>query len=139
MPQTERMPDTNVELVRGAYEHFIETGEPLWAVFAPDFVLEMSTYTGWPEKPEYHGHQEVRDFLEGWIGTWDDYSLEVEDLRGAGDEVVGLVRQSGTAKASGARTEMVFAHLWTVSGGTLTRLRMYADRREALEAAGLRG
>jgi hypothetical protein len=33
---------------------------------------------------------------------------------------------------------MVFAHFWTFRGDLAVRAEMYADRDEALEAAGLR-
>jgi ketosteroid isomerase-like protein len=33
---------------------------------------------------------------------------------------------------------MHFAHVWTFRDGLIARMEMYADRSEALEAAGLR-
>jgi hypothetical protein len=42
---------------------------------------------------------------------------------------------------SGDRNEtpwMHFAHVWTFRDGLIARMEMYADRSEALEAAGLR-
>jgi hypothetical protein len=46
--------DENVEVVRNALEHFAATDEFL-GVIAPDFVWDMGTYEGWPDKPEFHG------------------------------------------------------------------------------------
>ena len=79
----------------------------------------------------------MQGFLEDWTGAWDDWKLELDALHDAGDRVVALVRQHGRSKTAGLPVEMSFAQVWTLRGGKQTRMDMYSDRAEALEAAGL--
>jgi ketosteroid isomerase-like protein len=46
--------------------------------------------------------------------------------------------QHGRGKGSGVEVEARYALLYDVHGGKITRLAMYADQAQALEAAGLR-
>ena len=56
------MSQENVELVRERNEHFVATGEVEDDWFEPDFVWDMSTFAGWPEKQEYLGVNGYRQF-----------------------------------------------------------------------------
>jgi ketosteroid isomerase-like protein len=127
----------NVERTRRGYQHFIRTREPLGEDMAPDFVWDMSTFRGWPERKLYDGADGMREFIADWTDAWDEWRLEVIELKDAGDEVVAIVHQSGRSKTTGLEVEMDFAQLWTFEGGKQKRMRMYADPHEALRAAGL--
>jgi ketosteroid isomerase-like protein len=127
----------NVEIVRRGYESFLATGEPTVDLQAPDFVWDMSTFGNWPEQQEYAGPEGVREFLNDWVGAWEDWKLEVRELIDAGDDVVAIVHQSGRSKTTGLEVDMDFAQVWTVKDGLQTRMRMYADPDEALRAVGL--
>ena len=128
---------TNVEIVRDGYEHFAATGDLRVALFAPDFVWDMSHFSGWPEQQTYEGVEGARAFLRTWIGAWDDWQLEVKSLHDAGDQVLAVMQQSGRSKATALRLEMTFAQLWTVRDGLQVRMDMYSDTAEAMRAAGL--
>jgi ketosteroid isomerase-like protein len=130
------MSTENVQRLRRAYENFAATGE-LSGNFAPDFVWDMSTFRDWPERQTYEGVDGARQFLADWIGAWEDWELEVEQLVDAGDQVVAVLRQSGRSKATGLPIDMRFAQLWTLENGVQTRMRMYAEPEEALRAAGV--
>ena len=128
----------NVEIVRRGYEEFLATGELVERIMAPEFVWDMSTFHGWPERQTYEGVEGTREFLADWVGAWEDWRLEVRDLVDAGDDVVAIVHQSGRSKATGLEVDMDFAMVWTMEDGKQTRMRMYADPEEALRAVGLR-
>ena len=128
----------NVEIIRRGYEEFLSTGELAERITAPEFVWDMSTFHGWPERQTYQGVEGTREFLADWVGAWEDWRLEVRDLVDAGDDVVAIVHQSGRSKATGLEVEMDFAMVWTMEDGKQTRMRMYADPDEALRAVGLR-
>jgi uncharacterized protein len=132
------MSQENVELARRGHEHFKVTGEIPPELVDPDFVWDMSTFRGWPERRTYPGLEGAAQFLANWIDTWDEWELELEELRDGGDSVVAIVRQRGRSKASGLPTEMQFARVYTVGGGKYLRMEMYATPAEALEAVGLR-
>jgi ketosteroid isomerase-like protein len=128
----------NVEIVREGYERFRIEGRFVAELVTPDFVWDMSNFRGWPEQQVYEGPEEAQRFIEEWGGAWDDWELEVDTLHDAGEKVVALIRQRGRSKATGLPVEMTFAQVWTLSDGRQTRMDMYSDQSEALEAAGLR-
>jgi ketosteroid isomerase-like protein len=71
-------------------------------------------------------------------GTWDDYRLDVEELRDAESSVVAVMRERGRGKGSGAPFEQRLAQVWTFHRGRIIRWELFPDRAAALEAAGLR-
>jgi ketosteroid isomerase-like protein len=64
--------------------------------------------------------------------------VELEELIETGDEIVAVIRLRGEGPLSGIPLEGQFSHVWQVAGGTVQRLRVYATKQEALEAAGPR-
>lgn len=99
----------------------------------------MSKFGGWPERQTYPGIEGARQFLADWSESWEDWEVEpLDDLRDAGDRVVGSYRQRGRAKATGMPLEMDFAQVWIFRDDKVIRMEMYASAQEALEAVGLR-
>jgi ketosteroid isomerase-like protein len=131
------MSEENVAIVREGFERFAATGEIAPDLATDDFVWDMSNFHGWPEQQVYEGPDGARDFLSVWLEAWEDWELEVEALRDAGDQVVALVRQRGTSKAAGMPVEMSFAQVFTLRDGKQSRMDMYSDRDEAFAATGL--
>ena len=131
------MSEENIEIVREGYERFVATGELAADLATDDFVWDMSNFHGWPEQQVYEGVDGTRGFLSAWLEAWEDWQLELESLHDAGEKVVALVRQRGTSKAAGMPVEMSFAQVWTLRERKQSRMEMYSDRNEALEAAGL--
>lgn len=131
------MQQTNTEIVRDAYEHFISTGTPDVRVIAADYAWDMSTFRGWPEQQVYEGIEGQERFLTEWLAPWEDWVLEAESFHEAGDKVVAVMQQRGRSKTSGLQVDMRFAQVWTLHDGKIARMEMYADPDEALEAVGL--
>ena len=127
----------NLESLERGYDHYIDTGDFLEEQVHPDFVWDMSTFRGWPEQQTYPGVEGAREFMRGWRDAWEDWELEVEELRDAGECVVAVMRQRGRSKATGLSTDMHFAMVWTFREGKQVRMRMYASPGEAFEAVGL--
>jgi ketosteroid isomerase-like protein len=132
------MSQENVEIVRRGFEHFIATGEPLDEITDPQFVWDMSTFRGWPERQTYEGSDGRREFLASWADAWEDWEINVEELLEAGDKVVAILRRRGRAKSTGLPVDMDFGQVWTIRDGKQLRMQLYASPEEALEAAGLR-
>lgn len=131
------MSEENIELVRRGFEYFREHRDFLEEGVAPGFVWDMSTFRGWPERQTYEGIEGAREFIRTWTDAWDDWELEIERLHDAGDKVVAVLRQTGRSKSTGVEVDMTFAQVFTVEDGRQTRMQMYADPAEALEANGL--
>ena len=127
----------NVEIVKRGFEHFQATGEMLAEIVSPDFVWDMSKFTGWPEQQVYEGIEGARTFIRDWSAAWDGWRLEIEAFHDAGEEVVAVVRQHGRSKTSNVDVDMRFAQVFTLRDGRETAMVMYADPDEALKAVGL--
>jgi ketosteroid isomerase-like protein len=127
----------NLEIVRDAYERFRVSGMFVADLATPDFVWDMSHFHGWPEEQVYAGAEGAEAFVREWTAAWDDWELHVEDLREVGEKVVALLRQHGRSRVSGLAVDMSFAQIWTMCEGRETRMDMYSDPAEALDAAGL--
>jgi ketosteroid isomerase-like protein len=77
--------------------------------------------------------------FQDWIDTFDNTSNVPEELVDLGhDRVLAVEHATGTAKASGVKTELRYAAVYTVRDGKISRGHEYIDRATALEAAGLR-
>ena len=132
------MSQENVEVVRRGYAYRQARGDFLVEVLAPDYVWDMSHFSGWPEQQTYEGIEEARRFIREWTAAFDDWEIELVSLHDAGrDKVVGVVRQRGRSKTTGLPVDMLYAQVFTVREGKQTRMEMYADPDEALKAVGL--
>lgn len=131
------MSERNLEIIAAAYDHFRTTGKFRQETVHPDYVWDMSHYTGWLEDQTYPGMEGAARFMAEWTDSWDEWEWEVESLHEAGDKVVGILRQSGRSKSTGVRVEMRFAQVFTLRDGRQIRMEMYDDPAEALAAVGL--
>jgi ketosteroid isomerase-like protein len=131
------MSHRNVEIVRAGIEAFNrEDWDAVLEYAAPDFVLDMSRAIG-PEQRGIYTVDQLRSFLEDLRGTFESFRIEADEFIDAGERVVVPT----TAHAQGrdaievkART----ASVYTLRDGAVTRMVMYQERQEALEAVGLR-
>jgi ketosteroid isomerase-like protein len=124
----------NVELVREIYEGWLR-GEPGDEHFDPE--ISMVESSALPGAASAHGIDAVRRYIESFAKHWDDIRFEPEEYLDAGDRVVVLARLVGRGKASGVDVERTWAYVWTLRDGRALRMQGYADRAEALRAAGL--
>jgi ketosteroid isomerase-like protein len=131
------MSEANIELLRRGFEHVERTGEFPPATAHPNFVWDTTTFRGGMQPRTCVGIEETNKWLAEWVEGFDNWSLDVEEVFDAGDQVVTIVRQRASAKHGGPEVEMRIAQVWRFRDGLLARMDMYADRDEALEAAGL--
>ncbi len=87
-----------------------------------------------PDSP-YRGPDAVGAFFAGLQTVWQEIHVEPQELLDLGDgRVLALGRHRGRG-ADGSAVEVPFAHVWTTSGGRVTRFVEYADPTELLAAA----
>jgi ketosteroid isomerase-like protein len=142
------MPAAESEFLRAFREAF-EQGNRAWNVgdvkaayaMLPD-QLEYRLATTWPEARVLRTRDEVIEFFESFQETFPDArTASHEYLEGKHGIVVAGFRVTGTGRASGAEAEMEIWQVWETrdqGGLTVVAVREFTDRREALEAAGLR-
>jgi ketosteroid isomerase-like protein len=132
------MSRANVEIVRSAFLAFADRGFDGLAEFLHPEINWRAMEGAPDDVGEMQGTEAARRYVEDWFETFDDFTTIPEELLDAGEgRVVGVLHVSGRAKLSGITTELRFAALYTLLGGKIVRIREYAERKEALEAAGL--
>jgi ketosteroid isomerase-like protein len=129
----------NVEIVRRAYDAW-NAGDYTAFFAGMDDEIEFVLPEGGMNDGTYRGRREVRQFLESYVESFENFRVTPEELFEAGDKVVAFVRQSGRGRASGIETEARPAHVMTFRGGKVSRLEVFPDREKqaVLEAVGLR-
>ena len=134
------MSEKDVELVRASFEEFAATRNVPPDRFTDDFVWDMSTYEGWPERQQYPGVAGLVEFIADWESVWDEWRNDPEQYLDAGEgRVVIVLTQHGTSRSSGLELDMRFAHVWTLRGGCVERIEAYSSPEAAMEAVGLAG
>jgi ketosteroid isomerase-like protein len=129
---------SNVELVKAAFAAFYRGDEPaMLALAAPDVVV-----TQFPDQldvRDYHGHEGIQQVMRDWIGTWDDWSIEILHAREAAGLVFVTALQRGRGRTSGAPIAGEVVFVFTVRQGAIARWQMFRSEQEARDAAGLGG
>ena len=91
---------------------------------------------GMPDVAARHGKQEVVDLFTSWLGTWEDYRMDLMEVVGGTDGVVAVFRQRGTGRGSGVALDETHIGVHHVRDGQVTTLKRFNTRDEALRAAG---
>jgi len=129
------MAQENVETVRAMYDAF-NGRDPDAALshFHPDVVIDATHRV---DGRIGHGREELIAIVSEWLGAWDEWHEEIEEMRAMGERVLVLSTQRGLGKGSGIAWENRFAMLFEVADDRITRWTVYDDVGEALSAAGL--
>lgn len=114
----------DVEIVRAIYECW-QRGDPARELLDPD--IEWSTPH--PDGAGMRGREEVVAFLRRYSGTFEDYRMELEEIRDLGDHrVLARFSESGRGKGSGVETHLSATGVWTVRDGRAIAFRADTDR-----------
>lgn len=126
----------NLELVQAVFDAYFRGDEPtLFALVARDVVV-----TQFPEQidvHDYHGHAGLRQVMADWIGSWEDWSIEILNAREVGDAVLATARQRGRGRVSGAPMDAEVTFAFTVRDDLIARWQMFFSEQQALDALGL--
>ena len=130
------MSQENVEIVRRMNEAWNGRDHGAWlAAYSPEAEIDWSRSRG-PLKGVYRGHDELEAFWDAFWSTFEDVQVEYHGFTEVGREVV----VPNTAHIRGRQGIEVVARstfVYTVENGQITRNRMFQERAEALQAAGL--
>jgi SnoaL-like protein len=88
----------------------------------------------------YEGPDDIRRYFADLGDTSPDFHLTIERLEPVGlGRVLGLLRVTARGRASGipAASETPTALIYDLVDGKIRRIRIFLDRDQALEAAGL--
>jgi ketosteroid isomerase-like protein len=130
------MSQENVEIVRKGIQAFnrqdLKQALSLWS---PDGEIDWSQSPG-PLRGVYRGQYELGIFWEEFWSTFEAVEVKTHRLMPNGADVV----VPNTARLRGRDGIEVVARstfVYTVEGGKISRLRMFQEQADALEAAGL--
>lgn len=81
---------------------------------------------GFPEEGRYRGREAVRAMFGRLMENFGDFAVVLDEMfAGEGGRVVALGEYRGTAKKTGRSFVVPFAHVWTVDGDYIRRVRHY--------------
>jgi ketosteroid isomerase-like protein len=133
----EAMSRENVEIVRHSIEAWNGRDLTTWmASLHLDAEIDWSRSRA-PFKGVYRGRDGIETFWDVFWSTFEDVQIETHGFTEAGSEVV----VPNTAHMRGREGIEVIARnalVYWVENGQITRLRMFQEQAEALEAVGLR-
>jgi ketosteroid isomerase-like protein len=134
------MSEENVEIVRRIYEAAARRdAETAFELYAPDIVWDLSQ-AGTAHLLTHrvsHGRKGVRQAWREGLDAFGEIDLTLDELTDAGDRVLAAVREEEVGRTSGVPVSAYHFAVWTLVDGKVTRMQVFGDRREALEAAGL--
>jgi ketosteroid isomerase-like protein len=130
------MSEENVELVRRGAEALRTRDRAAWlAVNDADF--EVVPLPDWPESG-VRGAGAAWDYYLEIFDAFESFPIDdAEVLDAGGDKVLLHYRRELSGAGSGAGVEFDAWGVFTIRGGKVLRVEWFADRAEALEAAGL--
>ncbi len=133
------MSQANVDLVSAWYAPAGSKSELLAAM--PRTMAFCHPEVEWSAPEDgttFRGREGVRQRLEQWLDSFEDYRYDVERIIDCGgDEVLVVATEIGRGARSGAEVRSANYELITVRGGMIVRIREFYDEVPALEAAGL--
>jgi ketosteroid isomerase-like protein len=97
-------------------------------------VLEPAS-TPVSERRPYHGHEGVHAYFADLDQTWEEFEIDITEIREGPSALVGLCRIY--ARAGGFVADSPAAILVRLRGERVVGVKTYVDRAEALRAAGL--
>ena len=145
------MPEQHLEVITRLYDAFnrrdmpamLECFDPAIEVSAPDgleyaaVMMRLLGPRGVVLLDKYRGHDEVRRLYEALWTISARFTVDpVNFVEHGGAVVVPAVLRAATADA-GTEGEVRVAHLWTLSDGLITSLRIFVDIDRAIAAIGV--
>jgi ketosteroid isomerase-like protein len=101
----------------------------------PDFEYDLSRTIS-PLQGVYHGPQQMRDVVEEFLSPWEAVRYELDEVIEAGEHVVTPFTTYFRGR-DGIEVNGRAIWVWTFRDGACSRLCLYQERQEALEAVGL--
>lgn len=129
------MAQANVELVRGVYDAFARGDvDAVFAAMTPG--IEWDESPGMPYGGVYHGREAIVASVFGPIlGDVEGFTADPDEILALDDVRVIARGQHGGTGAAGP-VDARFVHIWTVTGGKVSRYEQVADTRRFCDAVG---
>ena len=132
------MSPENVEVVKRAIAALNDHDVEGYLAFCTADVQLETPVT--PIEGVYEGADGVRRYFADVLDAGPDFRVTIERLEPvAADRVLGFLRLNMSGRASGITLggDIPATNVWDFTDGKIKRVRIFLDRREALEAVGL--
>ena len=127
----------NVEVMRAVMDAFNRRDvEALGALLAPDAEI-VPMRAALESNSAYRGPNAAADWYAAVEEAWVNLSADFEGTREVGDRVLGFGRIRGRGRGSGAAIDVEATAVAHFRAGLITRLQIFTNREEALEAVGV--
>lgn len=132
MTEESTTPNVADLLRRGAEALSRRDFDEFMSQFAPHAVWDLNAWG----IGTFTGVDAIRAFLEDWLGSYEEYLVEVEEVFDLGHGVVFVAyREDGRPVDSDGRVERRQAQVTVWEAGVIERATVYADPDEAHAAA----
>jgi ketosteroid isomerase-like protein len=127
----------NVESMRMVLDAFNRRDvEALGALLASDAEI-VPLRAALESNSAYRGRNAAADWYAGVEEAWVNLIGEIEGTREVGDRVLAFGRIRGRGRGSGAALDVEAAAVAHFRAGLVTRLQIFTNRDQALQAVGL--
>jgi ketosteroid isomerase-like protein len=130
------MSQRNIELVQEAMAAYFRDDEAALRKLVTADVMVTTR----PDQPDPRTTRGYEDFIRStreWTEAWKDWSFDVLRVAEIGDFVLVDANQTGQGASSGVPIEGGVTFLYTIAGGRIARLQMFASEGDALQAIGV--
>jgi ketosteroid isomerase-like protein len=128
----------NIEIVRRFYDSFTRRDlESALACADPAIEFDWSASRS-PFRDVYQGHDGMERFWAEQEEVFEEFRVEIEEVVELDPErLITVTTVRGRGRGSGVTTEARGAMLWRVRDGAIVSGKLFQEKAEALEAAGL--
>ena len=127
-------PDVDLTQVLRNDDLWALTSQAWSAVTHPDFETMIDV----PSQISTHvGVDGLREAWLDWVGPWETYYTEIEELIDAGDAVVAIVRDRARRKGVDAEVDFLGSNVSVFRDGKILRYQEFYEEADARAAAGL--
>jgi ketosteroid isomerase-like protein len=129
------MSQEDVEVVRRGFDAF-GRGDTDTTVALLHPEIEWYVTDVFVETPVHRGREQAAAFMQEFVGAWEDFHIELDELSDLGEAVLVSGRFGGRGHSSGIEIDVARAWVLEVRDGMIWRWRSFTSRAEALEAVG---
>ncbi len=130
------MSEENLQVVRAWFDAFSRGDMPAFLELTDSSVV-FTPIPGPGDDESFHGHEGLLQGITQVTEIWDDFSVELREMRDFDDHVLASFRWWGRGPRSGIQMEVDICALFTFREGKVVRLKLFTSEQQALEAAGL--
>ncbi len=130
------MSEENLQVVRAGLDAFSRGDMPAFLELADPSIV-FTPLPGPGDAESFHGPEGLLQGITQVTEIWDDFSVELREMRDFDDHVLASLRWWGRGPRSGIQLEVDVYALYTFRECKAIRLQLFASEQEGLEAAGL--